>query len=207
MFSTQIKQSHLETTLHLKLLVFSLCQDSNDFWNEESYSSWISTRGLQAAILFLVHGPYQQWVHPWLLHSTQVSGSFSTHSMHQLKTDQSSHMCHLGPETWAHRDRVPSQPLPFYKYPVYVCNAELIQWQASLSILKQSEHVLRWVGLAWHLPHSLHVSAVTPQSLHISPLFHLFLLDFVALAFSTQGGKSTNLPIISTNKMEVVLTH
>lgn len=31
MFSMQIKQSHLETTLHLKLLVFSLCQDSNDF--------------------------------------------------------------------------------------------------------------------------------------------------------------------------------
>lgn len=144
-----------------------------------------------------------------LVSSTRASESFSTHhSRHLPQTDQSWRICHPGPETWAHRDRVPSWPFLLYKHPARYAT---LNWWSS----KQSwgpEHELRWAGQTWYLPHRLHValccrSLVPTHFVFVSFPFVFFSLALLPWLLASRAGSTQNLPFISTNKMEVVFTH
>lgn len=119
--SMQIKQSYLETTLGLKVLVFRCLLPR--FWSYlklKELSSRNSTHGVQAATVHLVHGRHQPSMHSSTLNRDVASESFSTrHSRHPLQIDEGWRIRHPGLETWAQSTRLLSQEFLFYKHPAW----------------------------------------------------------------------------------------
>lgn len=199
-FSMQLEQSRLETTSGLILLVFNICQDqicqdSSVFWN----------RAIVPEITHVVcRLPLLSWCMAHISNqctpapSTRASESSSTHhSRHPLQTDQSWHICHPGPETWARRDRVPSWPFLFYKHPARYAT---LNW-------KSSKHPLAvmgaraWVQVGWADLKPAPSPACRPLLPLPSPYaFCLcFLLSFSPWLLASRAGSTQNLPFISTN--------
>lgn len=196
----QLEQSRLETTSGLILLVFNICQDqicqdSSVFWN----------RAIVPEITHVVcRLPLLSWCMAHISNqctpapSTRASESSSTHhSRHPLQTDQSWHICHPGPETWARRDRVPSWPFLFYKHPARYAT---LNW-------KSSKHPLAvmgaraWVQVGWADLKPAPSPACRPLLPLPSPYaFCLcFLLSFSPWLLASRAGSTQNLPFISTN--------